>query len=342
MAVNPTSNPNQAAIAKDMRKTRFDQQMNEGGRTAHASTSYLRTALPRQLNLEKRYGDAFSQSQVDNTNYRRMAEAEGVDENFGEYRDTLMRNSPEFARATAKYNEMIGGIGSSDIEDELQRQALEELQLGRQLTAEEKMEVSQASRAAWSDRGLATSTPAAVGEVMDRVAYGNQRLHDRRNFAQGIEAQVNLREGQDRQFGQQAMGTTTALLDPFSRLYPQGSQEGRLDLGNTLASSSIGNQALDRQMQYRLTREGFANSENLAELGFAHDAQQAKLNAGYSRENANLNYQAAQQGSKTQKYATAATVGASVATAGAALATTAAGTAAAGGAGIAVAALLAL
>lgn len=300
-------------LKEQLQKTRWkDGNLNEGRRTALTSNAYMRTALPRELRLQQQYGDAFSQQGVDDTTYRRMAESEAVDENWGEFRETMMRNSPEFARSTAKFDEQIGTIGSSEIEDELQQQALSELKLGATLTPEEQMEVSQASRAGWSARGLVNSTPSAANEVLDRLNYANARRDQRRGFAQGVDAQVNQRQSSDRQFAQAAMGTTAALLDPFSRMFPGGSQEGMLDYSKALSTANVGNSALDRQMQYRLTREGFGHSSSLAEMGYEHDASQARLNAGYADKIGARNAAAAKDAADAQRTASYVSAGVSI------------------------------
>jgi hypothetical protein len=86
------------------------------------------------------------------------------------------------------YTEQLGyqaarDLEGTDIERELQRQATNELQLGRSLTPEQERQATQQARSGMAARGLGVGTGALAAEVLNRDAYASQREADRRNFA---------------------------------------------------------------------------------------------------------------------------------------------------------------
>jgi hypothetical protein len=86
------------------------------------------------------------------------------------------------------YTEQLGytaaqDLEGTDIERELQRQASNELQLGRSLSPEQERQATQQARAGMSARGLGVGNAALAAEVLNRDSYASQREADRRNFA---------------------------------------------------------------------------------------------------------------------------------------------------------------
>jgi len=69
------------------------------------------------------------------------------------------------------------------IEGELQRQAIEELQRGRDLSPEQERAAQQSARAGYAARGMAVGAPSALAEILNRDAYATMRQDSRRNFA---------------------------------------------------------------------------------------------------------------------------------------------------------------
>lgn len=67
--------------------------------------------------------------------------------------------------------------------EELNRQAMEELRLGGQLSPDEIRDVTQATRAGYSDRGMIRSEEAILDEIMNRSSYQQARQAQRRDFA---------------------------------------------------------------------------------------------------------------------------------------------------------------
>ena len=84
--------------------------------------------------------------------------------------------------------ELQAASAPNAIEAQLQRDAESELALGRQLTPEQQREASQSARAAFAARGLGASMGSSAAEILNRDAYGQQRLDARRGFAANVNA----------------------------------------------------------------------------------------------------------------------------------------------------------
>lgn len=78
-----------------------------------------------------------------------------------------------------------GLFGAQDIASELQRQAQEELALGRQLSEEEIRESQQSARAATQARGRGAGPFGVAQEILNRDRFGTARQERRRAFAGG-------------------------------------------------------------------------------------------------------------------------------------------------------------
>ena len=102
----------------------------------------------------------------------------------------------EGMRGAASQMGRLGGLAEQDldgtqIEQELTRQAQQELMLGRALSPEQQREATQAARGAYAARGMAMGNPAATAEILNRDAYGTAREAQRREFASGVN-QLNV------------------------------------------------------------------------------------------------------------------------------------------------------
>lgn len=100
----------------------------------------------------------------------------------------------------------------SDLSTALNNSALAQLNLGSSLSAEDARDAAQASRAAYSSRGLVSGRPSATAEVLSRDALSRQRLAERQNFALGVEDQ-NIKGDGARTASSAALGG--GLLDYF-------------------------------------------------------------------------------------------------------------------------------
>jgi hypothetical protein len=94
--------------------------------------------------------------------------------------------------------------GKDDVLRELESQAMRELGLGGQLSAQEERQAQQAARGAFAARGMAFGNPAVAAEVLGRDEFSRQRLGERRAFAGGISTMLQGIEKQNADLEQQA------------------------------------------------------------------------------------------------------------------------------------------
>ena len=130
--------------------------------------------------------------------------------------------------------ELQAASAPNAIEAQLQRDAESELALGRSLSPEQQREASQSARAAFAARGLGTSMGSSAAEILNRDAYGQQRLDARRGFAAGVN-QMDLARRQRR------IGLAGAYteLDPFRQSIGPAFGLGASTLSNT--TGQVGN-----------------------------------------------------------------------------------------------------
>jgi hypothetical protein len=130
--------------------------------------------------------------------------------------------------------ELAAASAPNAIEAQLQRDAESELALGRSLSPEQMREASQSARAAFAARGLGTSMGSSAAEILNRDAYGQQRLDARRGFAAGVN-QMDLARRQRR------IGLAGAYteLDPFRQSIGPAFGLGASTLSNT--TGQVGN-----------------------------------------------------------------------------------------------------
>jgi len=122
--------------------------------------------------------------------------------------------------------ELEAASAPNRIEAELQRQAEEELSLGRSLSPEQMRNATQSARAAFAARGLGTSAGSSAAEILNRDAMGEQRLAERRGFAGSVN-QMDLARRQRR------LGLAVGYgdLDPYARAIGPAFQVGSATMG---------------------------------------------------------------------------------------------------------------
>lgn len=184
----------------------------------------MEEAYPRILALNERFGSAFARNEVDTAAARSAAESAAMRSQYPAFRESMLA-SPEVARANQALQARMDELGPSDIERELNQQALSELRMGGALSPEEQRAASQSARAAYSARGLATGSPAAVAEVLARDSFGRQRMQERRAFAGAVDAQRTARRSADAASANNLFNTTTAFWDPQLRLFGRGGSQ---------------------------------------------------------------------------------------------------------------------
>ena len=128
-----------------------------------------------------------------------------------------------------KANDAYATAGPTEIERRLEQDALQDLSLGRALSAEELRNAAQSVRSAFAARGLGSSLGSATAEVLNRDAFANQRLMQRRGFAGTVNDMMtnNLlrRRGQAGEFaalGSNALGQASQAYGLASNIQMQG------------------------------------------------------------------------------------------------------------------------
>lgn len=104
--------------------------------------------------------------------------------------DGAMRQVPRMD-ALAGRLESLGAtaeadVAGTDIEAELRKQALADLQLGRQLSPEQERAAQMAARQGFAARGMAVGPASAAAEILNRDAYATMREDARRAFAGSV------------------------------------------------------------------------------------------------------------------------------------------------------------
>jgi hypothetical protein len=158
-------------------------------------------------------------------------------------------------QTVADFTDALGYTAADDlegteIEAELNRQALAELQLGRSLTPEQERMAQQSARAGMAARGLGVGSGALAAEILNRDMFASQREADRRNFAGSTNqlltsnrqnrlglvsnllsqsantrlAQANLRTG---------LAGAEITIDPYARALAPGAGMGSSTLGQS-------------------------------------------------------------------------------------------------------------
>lgn len=136
----------------------------------------------------------------------------------------------------------------TSIERELYAQGERELALGRSLSPEQIRDSQQAARAAFSARGLGTSMPSSVAEVLNRDAMASARERERQGFASAANDQFvnNITQRRMNLANSYFAGAGNLIAaDPYSRAlgpglqYSGGTQGNQMQqIGNTFSSAN--------------------------------------------------------------------------------------------------------
>lgn len=276
-------------------------------KTGREALQLQRESVPQQLALNQQYGGQFAQNEVDTANTRASAEMAGIRGRGAEFSRSLRTGSPEIDAATTAMERNLGELGASDIEKEQQRQALGDLRLGGQLSAEENRSANQAARAAFSARGISRGNPAAIAEVMNREAYSNSRRDQRRAYASSVDGQSVNRRATDASIANNAQNTLGSFYDPQMRLYGKGGsavsgqvngpQQG-LPYLNTAAQMSTANlNAQDAFMARQQEQDQFDINRKDSYYFSEQNMQNGNANAAAQRKASNTNGMIAAGGS---------------------------------------------
>jgi len=214
-----------------------------GGSTPSVSMSTPQPAAPAPLDYgamyraARKYGKLMLGDQMDAalSLYPQMTNLQ-----FGTADEMARRlDNDYFKRASGVIgDELQAASAPNQIEAELQRQAQEELALGRSLSPEQERAAQQSARAAFAARGLGTSAGSSAAEILNRDAAAQQRLDQRRQFALGAN-QIDLARRQRR------IGLAGAYgdMDPYRQGLNAAFQLGgaTLDRSTNMASNAFNN-----------------------------------------------------------------------------------------------------
>ena len=187
------------------------------------------------------------------------------------------------ARTRGVFDQELQAAGQpSQIEAEIQRQAQEELMLGRSLSPEQERAAQQSARGAFAARGLGTSAGSSAAEILNRDAMAQQRLDQRRQFALGANQLDLARRGR-----RITLAEGYGALDPFARgLNPAfGLGQATMGQGTQLIGNTFNNavnQAGNVESFNRNMQAGMYNNwqNNNAAIQAANITGRASTNAG--------------------------------------------------------------
>jgi hypothetical protein len=202
--------------------------------------------------------------------------------------------NPDQAALLAKLNEQALGTGASDIENELNKQAMSDLQLGGNISADENRNVQQYTRGIFQKKGLTNSNPAIFAEALNRSEFSRNRLNERRGFAQSVDQYSNERKGADRSFlGNVTQLNSSATLDPFMTILGRPStanQTGQAQFQNAGFSVNSGPQLFNPMNPYAqdvydsnyngAAAAGIAGANNKAAAFGAQQTQRGQMIGG--------------------------------------------------------------
>lgn len=233
-------------------------------------------AQPWLIKAQTEFGPKQAAAEALTAGARKGAETAQVTAQYPAYYKALIESSPEYGQAAAGFRQRMAS--SDRLYGQLEAQAADELALGGQLTGDEQREASQAARAAWNDRGLATSGRSAVDEVLARVGMSNARKAERRAFAAQTAAQGTA-------LATQNMSVAASQFDPYMRLFGEGGSQVSGTLGTDDLFTPYATPAVDiyqSDKSYAASMAGLASAEKMQKMGFKHDTAMTKLNAKYS------------------------------------------------------------
>lgn len=192
-------------------KTEAPPPRDIGQETSETLQAYARF-LPQQYQLEEEYRPRFAQLEADiardigpqmldalgqltpqatrietdaNTQ-RREADLADVERLGGRANEAFRAANPQLAELLDAAQDDTE-TGPTRLSEALEALAFEELQAGRSLTGRQRRDTEQASRAAFSARGLAMSNPAAVDEITALNDAGDRRLRERLALASAVD-----------------------------------------------------------------------------------------------------------------------------------------------------------
>lgn len=172
-----------------------------------------------------------------------------------------------------------GDVAGTQIEQQLNQQALQELALGRSLSAEQERAAQQSARAGFSARGMGTGTASAVAEILSRDAFATERENSRRNFAGATNQMIS--------------GNRIARLGAAGNLLGQGAgiRQNMASLGFQGAQAYIATDPYQRSLQSNIPGAVLGASSQMANIvpnaygqvmSYGQDLNNTNYNAAWS------------------------------------------------------------
>ena len=259
-----------------------------GGKGPSAPAPQPVPAAPAPIDYDK-----MAAASIRVANAQTAAEEESIKRLYPQYINMQFGTADQLAgRLNNEYLQRARGVVGEElqaasapntIEGELQRQAESELMLGRSLSPEQQREASQSARAAFAARGLGTSMGSSAAEILNRDAYGQQRLDARRGFAANVN-QMDLARRQRRV----GLGGMYMEMDPYRQALGPAFGLG----GDTLRTSqgqvsNIFNNSLAQSGNVMTFNTNMAASNRNAILNNNAAVQAAAMQAG-AQQNAGM------------------------------------------------------
>lgn len=205
--------------------------------------------------------------------------------------NSVNAQSSDFGLMTAANR--LASSGTSPLQNQLTQQASSELALGGALSDEDRRNATQAAREGWAARGLINSNGAVAEEALNRQALSDQRLAQRQQFAQGVEA-TNFGQGQ--QGFSNALGLSGAAQN-YAGLNLQGQQA---NLGAQLQGNQLGLQGQIANQGARQANNALGQQGQIANQNAFLQAQQANQGADLTLNNQRYQVGAANQAAGLQ------------------------------------------
>jgi hypothetical protein len=180
---------------------------------------------------------------------------------------TQLANSGNSPSLTGVNNFAQGNIGQMNSQTaNMVNQANTQLNLGSSVSPEEQDQISQASRAADSSRGIFNSNASAFNEMLSEGNYGQTLLQQRESNAQGAntignaQLQNNFSNAYSSAMG--GINAQQAALNSSANVYGQGLQTQLSAL-----SGAANTQGTSLAAQFQRQNAGLAQLGNLAGIG---------------------------------------------------------------------------
>lgn len=183
---------------------------------AQLNADILKQTAPQIVDLYSGLYPQLSALQNESNTTQRASDIADV-QNLGRTATDAFRSAnPQATAAIDRLNASAASAGPSEIEQELNRQALEQLKAGGMLTPEEQRAADQQIASYYASRGLSYSRPAIAARILNRQSVQDAKLQQRQQFAGAVDAATQGRIGADRAFqGNVANLNFATATDPF-------------------------------------------------------------------------------------------------------------------------------